>query len=261
MRRVTSLVYPAVTFVVILAAWQAYVSFADVPSYLLPSPAEVARSAWYTLGHETIWHNAAFTMKSMLLGYLAGCGFGIVLGALVAESKIFDRFVYPYVVLLQCMPKVALAPLIIVWFGFGIESKIVMVLLLCFFPVFLNTMMGIRQTDPELVNVLRACGASRARIFFRIKLPSAAGSIFAGLQIAVSLGLIGAIVAEFVASRAGLGVLIQKSGLDLNTPLLLTTVFLLAAIGLLGNLIVGFLYKKIVFWEEAARTTADSVVR
>ena len=136
-----------------------------------------------------------------------------------------------------------------------------MVLLLCFFPVFLNTMVGIRQTDPELVNVLRACGASRALIFFRVKLPSAAGSIFAGLQIAVSLGLIGAIVAEFVASRAGLGVLIQRSGLDLNTPLLLTTVFLLALIGLLGNLIVSFLYRKIVFWEEAARGSADSVAR
>jgi NitT/TauT family transport system permease protein len=261
MSRLARLGYPLVTLVAIVMVWQGYVAFFKVPAYILPTPGAVVVSAWHTLRQPVIWSNAAFTLKAMLLGYVAGCVFGVVLGALVAESRIFDRFVYPYIVLLQCLPKVALAPLIIVWFGFGIESKIVMVPLLCFFPVFLNTMMGIRQTDPELVSVLRACGGSRRRIFFQIKLPAAAGSIFSGLQIAVSLGLIGAIVAEFVASRGGLGVLIQQSGLDLDTPLLLTIVILLAALGLLGNLIVGWLYRKIVFWEEAARTKAESVAR
>jgi len=185
-----------------------------------------------------------------VLGYFVGCGLGLILGSLLAESRTLEKFIYIYVVILQSIPKVALAPLIIMWFGFGIESKIVMVALICFFPVFINTFVGIRQPDPDLIDVLRVFSASRSLIFFHVKLPAAAGSIFAGLQIAVVLGLIGAVVAEFVASQYGLGTVIQSAALELDTSLMLTGVFSLALMGVAGSLLVRICHRKVVFWEE-----------
>jgi NitT/TauT family transport system permease protein len=154
--------------------------------------------------------------------------------------------------MIQNMPKVALAPLIVVWFGFDIGSKIATVVLICFFPVFINTIAGIRQASNDHLDVLRASAATRMTLFLKVKLPSAAGTIFAGLQIGVTLALIGAIVAEFIASNQGLGVLIQRAAIDLNTPLMLTGVLTLGAMGLIGNAIVVALKKWIVFWERSA---------
>ena len=221
----------------------------EVPSYILPDPYSVFSTFIAAYSQGLIWPHLFFTFKSTALGYLVGCGLGLVLGSLLAESRTFEKFTYIYVVILQSMPKVALAPLIIVWFGFGIESKIVMVALICFFPVFINTFVGIRQADPELLDVFRVFSASRSLIFFHVKLPAASGSIFASLQIAVVLGLIGAVVAEFIASQHGLGTVIQSAGIELDTSLMLTGVFSLALMGVAGNLIVRICHRKVVFWE------------
>lgn len=250
------IVYPLITFVAIVAIWSLYLRLFKVPDYILPPPDAVFRAFVRAFGDGFIWGDLAFTLQSTLLGYLVGCGAGVVLGGIFAESRTFERFFHPYIVLIQSMPKVALAPLIIVWFGYGIESKIVMVALICFFPVFVNTLTGIKQADPDLVDMLRAFSCSRLSIFFQVKVPAAAGSIFAGLQIAVVLGLIGAVVAEFVSSRRGLGTMIQSAAQDLNTSMMLTGVFTLALMGLAGNLIVRQVYRRVVFWEarEGART-------
>ncbi len=124
-----------------------------------------------------------------------------------------------------------------------------LVALICFFPVFINTFVGIRQTDGDLVDVLRVCSASRASIFFHVKIPAAAGSIFASLQIAVSLALIGAIVAEFVASKEGLGTVIQQGALTMDTGLVLTGVFILSIMGMIGTAVIRFVHGRVVFWE------------
>lgn len=246
---IETIIYPLITLVVLVTIWLIYIRFFDVPDYILPEPMAVLREFVNAFTSGYIWPHLFFTLRSMLIGYALGCGVGFVLGALIAESKTFERFVYPYVVLLQSMPKIALAPLLIVWFGFGVESKIAMVVLICFFPVFVNTMVGIRQADQDLIDVMRVCSASPARIFFHVKLPAAAGSIFAGLQISVVLGLIGAIVAEFIAARMGLGTVLQLAQMDLNMALMLATVFTLAIAGLIGNLIVRALHRRVVFWE------------
>lgn len=256
--RIESIVFPMITFVAVIVVWLLYLRLFDVPDYILPEPASVLHSMINAYVEGFIWPHLAFTVQSTVVGYVLGCGLGFLLGALVAESAIFEKFMYPYVILLQSMPKVALAPLIIVWFGFGIESKIVMVVLICFFPVFVNTMVGIRQADPDLIDVFRACSASRARIFFHVKLPAAGGTIFAGLQIAVVLGLIGAIVAEFIASKEGLGTLLQSAATDLDTALMLATVFTLAIMGLIGNMIVRFLHRRIIFWEAQSQQTTNT---
>jgi NitT/TauT family transport system permease protein len=169
-----------------------------------------------------------------------------------SESRAVERTLYPFVVALQSMPKVALAPLIIVWFGFGIESKIVMVALVCFFPMFINTAVGLKQTNPALLDLMSAFSASRWHVLTRIKIPSAAGHIFAGLQIAVVLGLIGSVVAEFVSSTKGLGHLINASAVNLETNTMFAALLSLAVLGILGSQAIRLIHAKVVFWDKGA---------
>jgi NitT/TauT family transport system permease protein len=159
-----------------------------------------------------------------------------------------------HVIGLQSVPKVALAPLVIVWFGFGIESKIVLVGLICFFPVFVNVIVGMRSVDPSLIDMMRAFGASRWRILLEVKLPNATASIVAGLQVGIVLGLIGAIVGEFIASTHGLGYLIQSAATNLDLGTVFAAVFSLAAIGITGTQILGWLHRRIVFWDRGRGT-------
>lgn len=249
MSPVRQILLPIAVGIVLVALWSAYVHFMQVPSYVMPPPQAVAVSFFEAFRSGYIYPHLLFTAKSAVLGYFAGCAAGIVLGSLLALSPSVERALYPYIIFFQSMPKVAIAPLLIVWFGFGLESKIVMVALICFFPVFINTFIGIRQTDSDLVDVLRVSSASKLSIFFHVKVPSAAGSIFAGLQIAVSFSLIGAIVAEFIASKEGLGTVIQQAALMMDTGLIFAGVIVLAIMGMIGTGIVRYLHKRIVFWE------------
>ena len=169
----------------------------------------------------------------MVIGYLLGCFLAVVIGALLAEIPIIERALMPYIVALQSMPKVALAPLIIVWFGFGMSSKVVLVALICFFPVFINTLVGIRSVNPDIVNLYRAFSASRWNILLNVKLPAAASSIFAGLQISVAMALIGAVVGEFIASKAGLGNLLQASSMTMDVATMFAVVIVLGGMSVL----------------------------
>lgn len=249
MSRFGAMLLSVLAGIVLVAAWYGYIVYFHVPSYVLPRPDAVVMSAARAFGTGYIWSHLWFTTQSTVIGYVLGCGIGVALGSALAEWPMVERALYPYIVVFQSMPKVALAPLLIVWFGFGLESKIVMVALICFFPVFINTFVGIRQADSDLIDVLRVCSASRANIFWHVKIPAAAGSIFASLQIAVSFALIGAIVAEFVASKEGVGTVIQQGALTMDTGLVLTGVFILSFMGMIGTAIIRFIHGRVVFWE------------
>jgi NitT/TauT family transport system permease protein len=253
--RITSIAYPLVTFVILIAIWQSAIMLFAVPDYILPRPAAVL--AYLKIGYidGEFWPHFLFTLRSTVTGYTIGCVTAIVVGTLLAESRTFEKCVYPYIVALQSMPKVALAPLIIVWCGYGLLSKVVMVALMCFFPLFVNTVVGIRQTDPALLNMMRAFSASNWLVFFRVKLFAAAGHIFAGLQISIVLSLIGAVVAEFVASNMGIGWLIQASLANFNTAQMFAALFSLIVIGLVGTRLVQFIHNRLVFWERTVPNT------
>jgi NitT/TauT family transport system permease protein len=257
-QKIETFVYPLITLAVVVTIWILYIRNFNVPDYILPEPLAVLERFISAYVDGFIWPHFLFTLRTTVIGYSIGCCVGFLLGIIIAESDTVEKFLYPYVVLLQSMPKIALAPLLIVWFGFGIESKIAMVVLMCFFPVFVNTMVGIRQVDNDLIDVMRVCSASLLRILFHVKIPSAAGSIFAGLQISVVLGLIGAVVAEFVAARIGLGTLLQLAQIDLDMALMLAIVFSLAIMGLSGNLFVRYLHRRIVFWEGQKQHTGST---
>jgi len=250
--RLTSLLYPMVTFAFLLVLWEGSVTLFKVPSYMFPHIMPVVRELVDGFVGGSLLPHLAYTLESTVVGYLIGCSFAVVLGAVLAESRTFEKFFYPFIVALQSTPKVAVAPLIMLWCGYGIASKIAMVSMMCFFPLFVNTVIGIRQTDPAMINMMRAFSAPSWLIFFRVKLFAAAGSIFAGLQIAMVFALIGAVVGEFVASSEGLGWLIQSAMANFNTSLMFACIITLIALGLVGTAIVRIAHRKVVFWDRSA---------
>ncbi|GAB4170271.1 MAG: ABC transporter permease [Thalassobaculales bacterium] len=239
-----------------LVVWQVAVRALGMPGYILPAPTDIAVALGRGLERGIYPPNLAATLTAMLAGYAIGAGAGILLGALVAEFKVVERLVYPYVVSLQSLPKIALAPLFVMWFGYGVLSKVVTVALICFFPLMVNTMTGILSTDRDRLDMVRSMTGTRFQLFWHVKLPSAAGHIFAGLQVAVVLSLIGALVGEFVGSDRGLGNLIQYSQSSLDTAGMFAVLLILALIGMTATALVRYAQRKVVFWEQARRSTA-----
>lgn len=252
MRRFLPLLYPVISLTVLLLIWDGCVRFFAIPDYLLPSPAAVWQALLNGFRDGSLWPHIATTLGETLSGYAIGSLLAIVLGVTLAESRTFEQFVYPLLIALQATPKVALGPIILVWFGFGMLSKIVLVTLVCFFPLFVNTVNGIRRADVDLLDACRAFSASRIYLLLHVKLPSAAGEIFAGLQIGVALALIGAVVAEFLSAQSGLGYLIASSSVSMSLSTMFAGVVLLALIGLCGAQAVRWLQQRVVFWESGA---------
>lgn len=252
MNKLTTIVYPLITLALVLVLWHFAIVLFHVPGYILPTPGAVGDTLWQMLSKGTVWPDVWYTLQSTLIGYVIGCSGAIVLGAILAESPTFEKFVYPFVVAVQATPKVALAPLLLVWFGFGLMSKIVLVILICFFPLFVNTVIAFRQTDRELVDMCRVFSMSNWGIFLQVKVPAAANSIFAGLQIAVALALIGAVVGEFIASSRGLGYLIASATVNMNVSIMFAGVFILSLLGIIGTQIVRFIHRQVVFWDGEA---------
>ncbi|MCF6691887.1 ABC transporter permease [Raoultella terrigena] len=250
MRKILPFLYPLVSLAMLVLIWDVSVRVLSIPDYLLPPPAAVFEALRAGFADQSLWPHIATTLGETLAGYAIGSVLAILLGVVLAESRTFERFVYPLLIALQATPKVALGPIILVWFGFGVASKIVLVTLVCFFPLFVNTVNGIRRTDEELLDTCRAFSASRYYLLFHVKLPSAAGDIFAGLQIGVALALIGAVVAEFLSAQRGLGYLIASSSVNMSLSTMFAGVFLLALIGLCGAQTVRWLQRRVVFWEE-----------
>lgn len=245
---------PILTFVVFLAIWQFVTATAMVPAYLIPRPADVATAGWMLFSTGVILPHLLATTAEMVFGFVLGSVIALATACVVAESRAVERCVFPFVVALQSMPKVALAPLLIVWFGFGLASKVVLVALICFFPVFVNALTGLQAARGDLVDLYRAFSAPRWRIFLDVKLPSATGAIFAGLQVGLVLALLGAVVGEFVAAQQGLGSLIQASSLNFDVPTMFVCILTLAAMGSVASTIVRIVQRRVVFWEGAGST-------
>jgi NitT/TauT family transport system permease protein len=236
------------TFVLLMLLWQGAVVVFALPAYVLPSPLAVAAELERGWIGGTLWQHAWFTVRASMIGLVIGAVAGIVVGAIVAETRVASLALYPLVIAVQSMPTVAIAPLIVVYLGVGIGSKIATVALLCFFPVFVNTVAGLKAADPKLIDLYRASSATRLRMFLDVKLPGAVDHIMASLQIALVLAFVGCVVSEFVASSAGLGYVIKTYANDLNSAVMFAGI---ASLGLLGGTL-GFLitrlHRRIVFW-------------
>jgi NitT/TauT family transport system permease protein len=175
------------------------------------------------------------------------------LGVAVALSRRTEYFLYPFIVMFQAMPKVALAPIIIIWFGLGITSKVVTAALVAFFPLLVNTIVGLRSSEEDRVNLMRSLAASRWQIFWMLQLPNAMPYIFAGLEIAMIFALLGAIVAELVGAESGLGMLIQSMNFTMDVAGQFSVLLILSALGLILNGIVTAFRRRVLFWDASQK--------
>ena len=218
---------------VVLAAWELASRGSGVSALVLPAPSAVMKSLWMGLSTGYLWPHIGVTTLELVLGLCAGCLIGFVSGVAMAESALLQRVLKPYVVISQVIPKLALAPLFIVWFGFGMTPTVVITALICFFPLMENTVTSLQQVDPQRLELFRMLGATRCQTLLRLKLPSALPVILAGLRVAVVLALVGAVVGEFIGASQGLGALIIASQGMMDTPLMFAVLVVIAALGLL----------------------------
>ncbi len=193
----------AIAVVALLLLWQGYVIGSGVDQQLLPTPGAV----WTTLiaQREALWENALVTLWETLIGFAVALTTGIVFGVAIDLSSWLRRALYPLLVATQAIPLIALAPLLALWFGFGMTSKAIVVTLMCFFPIVVALADGLRGADPELIKLFRTFGAGPLRIFWSVRLPGALPALFSGVRIAIAYSVIGAIIAEYVGAEAGLG--------------------------------------------------------
>jgi NitT/TauT family transport system permease protein len=237
----------------LLIVWEAAVRLLEVPAFLLPTPSAVGMALYRGIVSGLYQEHIGVTMTETALGFVAGSIGGLLLGTCVALSRRFDYFIYPIIVMFQAMPKVALAPLIIVWFGLGITSKVVNAAMVCFFPLMINTIVGLRSADEDRISLMRSLAASPMQIFTMLRVPNALPYIFAGLEIAMIFALIGAIVGEFVGAQAGLGMLIQSMNFTMDVAGQFSILLILSVVGLLLNMAVMLVRKRLLFWDPASR--------
>jgi NitT/TauT family transport system permease protein len=217
----------------LLAGWELASRASGVSALVLPPPSAVLKALWTGLRTGYLWPHIRATGLELLVGLFLGCAIGFASGVVLAESALLQRLLKPYIVVSQVVPKLALAPLFIVWFGFGMTSTVVITALICFFPLMENTMTGLQQVDPQRLELFRMLGATRRQTLLRLKLPAGLPGVLAGLRVAVVLALVGAVVGEFIGASQGLGALIIASQGMMDTPLMFAVLVVIGAIGLL----------------------------
>ena len=228
-RRFSGALQVTATVAGFLLLWEIAARVFHLPSYILPAPTEilgelVTRRAQY-------WNAALYTLQPMLIGFACAVVIGIALALLVAFSRSMEKTVYPLLIFFQIVPKIAVAPLFIIWFGFGLVPKVLLVFLLSFFPVVVSAITAFRSVDPDIMDLARSTGAGVWRTFVRVKVPHALPTLFTGIKVAAALSATAAVVAEFVASDRGLGYLLLEANGNLNTSMAFGSVFVLTALG------------------------------
>jgi NitT/TauT family transport system permease protein len=240
----------AVAFV---AAWIAYIMLADLPGYFLPHPRDVALPLVRLLSSGILIHHLLFTARSVVLGFSLGAVAAIAAGTLISRSRFAESLLRPYIVALQTTPILVLAPLFLVWFGFGMTSKVLIAGIICFFPLLVNVIAGFRSVGEQELRLFRSLRAGPWQTFIHLEVPHALPFIFAGLRIASPLSVTGAVVGEFVGSPAGLGYLSLPAAGNLDTDVLFSAVSMLMVMGLTFYGLIAFVERRLLFWHESAR--------
>jgi NitT/TauT family transport system permease protein len=229
--RTAAIVLPIVGLVAAIGLWWLATVVFSIESYLLPSPPDVISTILDQPGYLLMQTGVSFI--ETMGGFLLAIAIGVPIALLIVRSVILERLVYPLLLAVNAIPKIAIAPLLVVWMGFGQWPKAVMVLLVCFFPIVISTATGMKSTPVELVELLRSLKASRTQEFFKLRLKYALPQIFTGLKVAISLAVIGSVIAEFVGATAGLGYVIQSSGSTADTALAFAGITLLSIMSII----------------------------
>lgn len=245
-QKLADIALPGVTLIFLLVAWQAVSWLAEPPVWLLPSPTDVGQTT-YEWRSDLPYHTG-ITLYETIVGFVASIIFGIPLAIIIVYSRFLQRTIYPILLALQSVPKVAIAPLLLMWVGHGELPKIIVVFLVCFFPIVVSTATGMQAVPTALLDLVRSLSATNMQIFVKIRLPNAMPYIFVGLKVAITLAVIGAVIGEFVGSNAGLGYLILISTQQFNTALAFTAIILLTVMSILLFYSIEILEKWLVPW-------------
>lgn len=255
----TRLVPHLILFGALLLVWEILVRMGIIESIMVPPPSAIGAAIvdlYFIEG--TIWRHFFITLTEAVVGFLIGAAIAIALAVGSSLNDAFRRYVSPYAVVLNVTPGIALTPVIIAWFGFGMGSKIALAAVISFFPIFVNTLTGLTQIDSEREELFRSLGATRSQIFTRLRVPAALPLLFAGLKIGLTTALIGAVVAEFAQATEGVGVLMNRYSFQLNMGASIATLLSMTLIGLLLFYSMEFLDDRLVFWRREERREAVS---
>jgi NitT/TauT family transport system permease protein len=249
--RALNILLPIIAVIVFLVLWSVGVRLFEIPDYLLPPPEGVIGRIgrdWYVLAR-----NASYTVQSVLSGFAAAVLVGVPLAFAVVLSRSVERVTMPFLVMSQTIPKVAIAPILVVWLGFGILPKIAIVFLIAFFPIVVSTVVGLKSVESDMIDLLRSMGARTMKIMLRVRGPTALPQMFAGFKIAICLSVVGAIVGEFVGSDKGLGYLLLTATGTLDGTLVWSALFVLVAIGIVLFAIVSKVERVAIPWHVSIR--------
>jgi NitT/TauT family transport system permease protein len=255
--RVMRTLRPMIGIAGFLVVWQALVMAVHVPVYMLPSPLRILHDGgekW-----QSLLGAASYTAQPMLLGFVAAVVFGVLIALGIAFSPSVRAVAYPLLVFLQIVPKIAVAPLFIIWFGFGLTPKVLLVFLLSFFPVVVAAMGAFGSIEPEIMDLARSTGANRLRVFRMVRIPHAMPALFGGFKVAAALAATAAVVAEFVASDRGLGYLLLQYNGNLDTPMSFAAVFVLSVMGFALYAAVDLAERHAIPWHVSRRRAAGDV--
>ena len=236
-RLVSQFLYPLAGVVLIIAVWVLACWLANIPTVVLPSPDKVLRAL--VIRADLLLSEGWITLKETLYGFVLALLIGLPLAVAVANSRPLNLMFYPLLIALQSVPKVALAPMLLVWLGTGLESKLAIVWLVAFFPIIVDTAAGLRATPKELLELAHSLNASPLQIFLKVQLPAALPFMVTGAKVAITLAVIGAVIGEFVGSSEGLGFLLLSATSQLDTPLAFAALFALSVLGIFVYALVG----------------------
>ncbi|RBM23001.1 ABC transporter permease [Streptomyces sp. PT12] len=244
-------------FVAVILFWEYAIRPMGVDEYVLPKPSQIADALWRQLTDDLFWGHVQVTVQEALLGFVFGVGAALVLGTAISQVRLVERTLMPYIVAFQTVPKVALAPLFVVWFGFGMTSKVVMAAVISFFPMLVNVIEGLRSADADRVQMLTAFRASRWQVFRMVQFPTALPFIFAGLDIGIVFAILGAVVGEFIGAKEGLGYLLLQTNYNFDIAGMFAVLLVLSALGLLAHFVIRSIQKRVAFWAQQNTVVAS----
>ena len=240
----------------VLVIWEIAIRWFEVPTFVLPAPTAVVKSLIES--REQLLNATRFTVLEVLFGFVLAAIVGITVALIIVRFERFGRALYPLIVLFQNVPKVALAPIFILWFGFDLAPKVLLIVVIAFFPVTIDMLAGLQAVEPSFIALMQSVGASKTKILLRVRIPYALPHLFAGLKVAITFSVIGAIVGEFAGANAGLGYIIQFASTQLDTPLIFSGLVVVSVVGLAFYYVVELAERLLVPWAPKYDTRHQS---
>jgi len=249
--RIRSWGIPIAILVVLAGVWELWIQLGDVPKWQLPAPSAIAVEL--SDSRALLWDHTLVTLQEVALGFLAALAAGVIVAALITYSRVLESSIYPIVIASQTVPIIAIAPLLLIWVGYGIEPKIIIVALISFYPIAVNTVDGMKSVDPDMVRMMRTLGASRWQIFSKLQVPTSLPFMFSGIKIGISVSVIAAVISEWVGASEGLGYLITYSQPLFLTARVFAAIVLLSIMGISLFVLASVLERVMLPWYHTER--------